>query len=347
MPVSKSSFGTTSRGEEVTRFVFENANGYILEMINYGATITKLVVPDKKGIRENIVLACDSIEAYEAHSAYFGATVGRVCNRTRAGKFSINGTEYTLAQNNGPNHLHGGLIGFDRRVWDTEVLDLPDATGVRFSLVSDDGDEGYPGKLSVSAEYVLNDNNELIMDFRASTDATTHVNLTNHSYWNLGGVDSGDILSHQLQIEADQYVPVDAASIPTGELAPVENAPFDFRTPQPIGSRFEQLDGVPTGYDHNYVLRNPDNGLRSVVVVCDPESGRQMEVLTTQPGIQLYTGNYMKGDEASAGFETHHGFCLETQGFPNAANQSNFPPTLLHPGETYHHVTIHRFSVRS
>lgn len=346
MGITKRSFGTTKDGKEIQQYICNNANGYALEMIDFGAIVTAFRAPNKKGIVENITLGCTDIEGYEACTSYFGSTVGRYCNRIAKGKFSIDGTEYTLATNNGDNHLHGGKVGFDKRVWKSEQLIDSNSVGVRFTLVSEDGDEGYPGQLKVTVDYILNNDNELKIDFTATTDKPTHVNLTNHNYWNLGGAGSGNIKEHLLTLESDQYTPVDGQGIPTGEIADVEGTPFDFRNATKIGARIDQIKSDPIGYDHNYVLRGQDGELvRAATVVC-PESGRQMEIHTTQPGIQFYSGNFLDGQPGSGGFNQYGAFCLETQHYPDSPNQSAFPSTLLKPGETYRHTTVHKFSLQ-
>ncbi len=346
MEIISRSYGTTKDGKEVTQYVCKNANGYVLEMIDLGATVTAFRAPDKDGLVEDITLSCNDIEGYEACTSFFGSTVGRYCNRIAKGKFSIDGVESTLATNNGENHLHGGKVGFDKRIWKAEELLDKDAkfVGLRFKLESADGDEGYPGKLNVAVEYILNNDNELKVEFTATTDKPTHVNLTNHNYWNLGGKGSGKILDHTLQLECDKYTPVDDGGIPTGELPAVEGSVFDFREATKIGSRFDQLKSDPIGYDHNYVLRKQDGEMNLAATVVCEESGRKMEIHTTQPGIQFYTGNFLDGQPGSGGFNQHDAFCLETQHFPDSPNQSSFPSTLLKPGETYSQTTVHKFS---
>jgi aldose 1-epimerase len=344
MEIVTRAFGKTKNGDEVTQFICQNTNGYVLEMIDYGATVTAFRAPDKNGKIENVTLSCSDMPGYEACSSYFGSTVGRYCNRIAKGKFSIDGTEYSLAANNGANHLHGGKVGFDKRMWNAEkiVYENADLVGVRFTLVSEDGDEGYPGKLNVAVEYTLNNSNELKIEFTATTDKTTHVNLTNHNYWNLTGAGSGNIKNHVLKLECDQYTPVDSESIPTGKKANVEGTPFDFRTATPIGSRLDEIQAEPVGYDHNYVLRSTD--CVAATVYC-PKSGRKMEIHTSQPGIQFYTGNFLDGQPGSGGFDQYGAFCLETQHFPDSPNQPSFGSTLLKPGETYRESTIHKFSI--
>ena len=347
MEIVTRAFGKTKNGDEVTQFICRNSNGYVLEMIDYGATVTAFRAPDKNGKLENVTLSCSDMAGYEACSSYFGSSVGRYCNRIAKGKFSIDGTEYTLAANNGANHLHGGKVGFDKRMWTGEKItyDNADLVGVRFTLVSEDGDEGYPGKLEVAVEYTLNNANELKIEFTATTDKPTHVNLTNHNYWNLCGAGSGEVKNHVLQLECDQYTPVDAESIPTGKLASVEGTPFDFRTATPIGARLGEIKAEPVGYDHNYVLRSTDEMKLAATVHCS-EAGRKMEIHTSQPGIQFYTGNYLDGQPGSGGFEQYGAFCLETQHFPDSINQPHFPSTVLRPKEKYTQTTIHKFGVK-
>lgn len=342
-------FGTTKAGLEVQKYTCRNSNGYVLELIDYGATVTAFQAPDRLGNVENITLGCSDLEGYEACTSFFGSTVGRFCNRIANGRFSINGHEYTLATNNGPHHLHGGKNGFDRRIWQSEqILDRESGrVGARFSLKSEDGDEGYPGNLTVVVEYVLSDANELTIDITAQADKPTHVNLTNHAAWNLGGAGSGKINDHVLKIEAGQYLPVDDQSIPTGSMANVDGTPFDFRAGKKIGDRIQDVDADPVGYDHNFVLRSGGGKLSLAATVACPKTGRVMEVHTTQPGIQFYTCNYLNGQPGSGGFDRHDALCLETQHFPDAPNQPSFGSTLLKPGQTFRQTTIHRFSVRN
>lgn len=346
MDVTSEPFGKTDDGQEVTRFVCTNKNGLVLEMIDYGATVTAMRVPDREGNLANVTLSCPDMAGYQACTMYFGSTVGRYCNRIANGKFTIDGTEYTLATNNGPNHLHGGIKGFDKKMWQATPISTDDAVGVQFTLTSPDGDEGYPGTLKVKAVYMLTNENLLIIDFKAETDKATHVNLTNHCYWNLSGEKSGKkILDHELMIAADKYLPVDETAIPTGELADVEGTPFDFREFHPIGSRFDQLHFDPNGYDHCFSLRNQSGEMALCAILKDPESGRVMEIHTTQPGLQFYTGNFLDGTEASGGFDQYSAVCLETQHYPDTPNRPGFPSTLLKPGEQYHQITTHRFRV--
>lgn len=340
-------FGQTATGTPVERFVVENNHGYSMSLISYGAIMQAFHMPGRDGTVANVNLGTDSIEAYEKCVAYFGATVGRFCNRIGKGQFELDGTQYKLAVNNPPNSLHGGIVGFSHAVWNCETIEESDRAGIRFSHTSPDGDEGYPGEMKVVAEYVLTDANELLIEFRAETNKPTVVNLTNHNYWNLAG--GGKVLDHQLQIHADHVLDVDDTLIPTGQFQPVENSPLDFRQTHSIGAQIDELKKTPAnGYDHCYVVRrepNQERTLTSAALISDPASGRTMEVLTTQPGIQLYTGNWMSGDEGSCGFGENEAFCLETQHYPDAPNVSSFPTTRLNPGETFRETTVHRFSV--
>lgn len=338
-----SPYGKTSRGEAVTSFSMQNKNGLKLQMIDYGATVVRFETPDRQGNLANIVLTCPDIAGFETCTMYFNGSVGRYCNRIAGGRFSIKDQTYQLARNNGEHHLHGGQRGFDKLMWKGEPFTTSGARGVVFTLHSPDGDEGYPGNLKVTATYTLTDKDELIVEFRATTDKTTPVSLTNHNYWNLAG--SGTILNHQLQLFADRYLPVDDGGIPTGELRPVANTPFDFLKPHEIGARFGELEGEPIGYDHCYEINGKPGDMRLAARVQDPSSGRVMEIKSTEPGIQFYTGKFLDGTPASGGYPQYSGFCLETQHFPDSPNQPKFPSPFLNPGETYFHKTIHTFSI--
>ena len=344
MGVETEAFGKTADGQPVTKFVCTNANGLVLEMIDYGATVISMQTPDRDGKLANITLSCPDMAGYEACGSYFGSTVGRYCNRIAKGKFTIDGNEHTLAANNDPNHLHGGVKGFDKRVWQATPIKRKDAVGVEFTLKSKDGDEGYPGELDATAVYLLDNQNCLLIELKATTDKPTHVNLTNHNYWNLGGEGSGKILDHRLQVAADKYIPVDAGGIPTGELKDVTGTPFDFKNWHRIGDRLGQIKTDPVGYDHCYSLNNQTGEMQTCATVYHPSSGRMMEIHTTLPGLQFYTGNFLDGSAGSGGFEQYNAFCLETQRYPDTPNQPDFPSTLLKPGEEYHEKTLHKFS---
>lgn len=345
MEVTQADFGKTADDAEVTLFTCTNKNGYILKMIDYGATVVSFEMPDKDDNVENVTLSCPDIKGYEACGSYFGCSVGRYCNRIAGGKFTIDGEEFTLATNNGDHHLHGGNRGWDKVMWNAEPIETDSAVGVRFKYRSVDGEEGYPGNVDAQVEYLLNNDNELIVRFQATSDKPTHLNLTNHNYWNLSGQDGGTISEHQLKLASTKYLPVDSGGIPTGELVDVENTAFDFREFHAIGERLKDVGTDPLGYDHCYALDYEDGKIRLAATVKDPASGRVMEILTTQPGIQFYSGNFLDGSEGSGGFDQYHAFCLETQHFPDAPNQPQFKSTLVSPGQTYQHETIHRFSV--
>ena len=341
-------YGETQDGQKVTLFKCVNENGLILKVIDYGATVVALETPDRDKNFSNIILTCPNIQAYEANDTYIGSTIGRYCNRIAKGKFSIDGQSFQLATNDGENHSHRGLRGWDKTLWDGELIQDEDSIGVRFQLTSLDGDEGYPGTVVATVEYRLTNNDELIVDFWAETDQPTHVNLTNHNYWNLGGQNSKSILNHELKLVAENYLPVDESLVPSQNLVSVEDSPFDFREFHTIGQRIEQTSSVPDGYDHCFAFDGYSSQSDEVflaAVAKDPESGRVMEIHTTQPGAQFYTGNFLDGSEGSGGYELHRGFCLKTQHFPNSPNQSEFPSTLLMPGEKMHERTIHRFYV--
>jgi aldose 1-epimerase len=345
--VTRASFGAIS-GQPVDIFTLRNANGIEIKATNYGGIITSIVVPDRNGRPGDIVLGFDDLQAYAKDSPYFGAIVGRYGNRIAKGHFTLDGHTYTLAVNNGPNHLHGGLKGFDKVIWHAEPL--AGSTGLVLSRRSPDGEEGYPGNLDVRVTYRLTDDNRLVIDYHATTDKATPVNLTQHSYFNLAG--EGDVLGHELTIDADRYTPVDANLIPTGELAPVEGTPFDFRKSTAIGARIDtpnpQLKNAG-GYDHNWVLNRKGTGLQLAARVVEPKTGRTLEVSTTQPGLQFYSGNFLDGTLKGKGgrvYVKHAWLCLETQHFPDSPNHPDFPSTILRPGEQYDTQTVFRFGVQ-
>jgi aldose 1-epimerase len=341
--ITTSDFGRVD-GKPVYLYTLTNANGDQVKITNYGATVTSWVSVDKSSKRTSIVLGFDSLSGYLAKSPYFGAVVGRYGNRIAKAKFKIGESIYTLAVNNGANHLHGGIKGFDKQVWDATVA-ADSVPVISFSYLSKDGEEGYPGNLKVNVTYTLTDDDGLQIEYNAETDKATVLNLTNHSYFNLTSDHSNTILDHKLMIKADYYTPVDTGLIPTGELKAVKGTPFDFNTPEKIGARIAQ---VPGGYDHNFVLNRTDSSLQLVAAVTDSVSGRKLELFTTQPGVQFYTGNFLDGSiKGSDGkpFNKNTGFCLETQHFPDSPNKPKFPTTLLKPGEKYHTITKYRLSV--
>ena len=352
--IRKQPFGTTADGRAVDLYTLTNARGAEAGIITYGGTVVTLKVPDRRGALADVVLGCDTVDAYEKQTAYLGALIGRYGNRIGRGEFTLDGTKYTLAKNNGENHLHGGLKGFDKVVWAAEEVSGEGEVGVKLSRVSPDMEEGYPGNLAVEVTYTLTDNDEIRIDYHATTDEPTHVNLTNHAYWNLAGDGSGTADNHVLTLMASNYTPVDASLIPTGEIAPVAGTPMDFTTPHPIGERirdeFEQLV-IGRGYDHNFVLDRPspdDDSLLVAAVVEEPESGRTLTISTTEPGIQFYSGNFLDATEIGAAGKMYRqgdAFALETQHFPDSPNQPEFPSTLLEPNEEFNSTTIYAFSV--
>ena len=344
-------FQTEINGKTTGLFKLENDNGIEVYITNYGGRIVSWLVPDRDGKNADIVLGYDSIEGYlNSNEVYFGSLIGRYGNRIAEGKFELDGTEYTLAINNPPNHLHGGPNGFHNVIWDAKQIS---DKHLRLQYFSEDGEEGYPGNLQVQVHYLLNNDNELMIDYTAVTDQKTVINLTNHAFFNLAGAGSGTVNNHELMINAEHFTPVDSTLIPTGEIAPVAGTPFDFTSPKAIGRDLdqenEQLD-FGMGFDHNFVLNKQNQGaLELAARVYEPESGRVMEVLTTEPGIQFYGGNFLDGSDTGkegVPYEFRSAFCLETQHFPDSPNQPNFPTTVLEPGEMYHTVTVHRFSTR-
>ena len=349
-PITRAAFGADSDGNAVETYTLRNAGGIEMRVISLGGIITHLMTPDRDGAMADIVLGFDTIDGYLNQPPYFGAIIGRYGNRIAKARFAIDGTEYALAANNGPNHLHGGMKGFDKVVWHAEPSERDGQRSVTFTRTSPDGEEGYPGNLTTTVTYTLTDYNELVIEYEATTDKPTHVNLTHHSYFNLAGHDAGDILGHELTIEADRFTPIDETLIPTGELAPVEGTPFDFRQPTLIGARIDQVSNEQLvfgkGYDHNWVTNG--DGFRRVARARDPKSGRTLEVATTEPGLQFYSGNFLDGSVTGKGgtvYGHRTGFCLETQHFPDSPNQPSFPSTLLKPGETYRSRTVYTFGV--
>jgi len=346
MKIKDELFGITPQGEEVKKFNMENSRGISVAVINWGATVVSLRMPNQKGNPQEITLGFDNLLQYLEHNFYFGATIGRFANRIAGGFFQLGGLSYQLACNEkGINHLHGGNKGFDKVIWQAEVFEEGDLAGIKFSYLSTDKEEGYPGTLKVEVEYSLNEDNELKIEYFARTDQPTIVNLTNHTYWNLAGAGSGTILGHQLTIKSDKYLPVNGNLIPTGEIKSVYGTPMDFTRPKLIGRDFPQLEN---GYDHCFVLEPFDHDLKLVAIVYEPDSGRTMEIFTTKPGIQFYSGNMLEDITGAQGrlFQRYGGLCLETEYFPNAINEPTFVSPVLLPGEVYHHITIHRFSIR-
>lgn len=341
--VTKTLFGIMPDSTKVDLYTLVNHSGITMKVITYGGRITSLLVPDKNGKTTDIVLGFDSLSGYLANNPFFGALIGRYGNRIAKGKFTLDGKEYDLAKNDGPNHLHGGVKGYDKVVWDAEDFKTDSAVCLKLHYLSKDGEEGYPGNLDITVTYTLSDNNTLTFDYTATTDKATPVNLTQHSYFNLAG--SGDIKSHELMIAASKYNVVDSTLIPTGELRDLKGTPFDFTTVKPIGKDLVAAGGKPIGYDHNFILDT--KGLEDLAVrVVEPTSGRIMEVYTDQPGVQFYSGNFLDGTltgKSGNVYQQYSGFCLETQHFPDSPNQPAFPSTILRPGEKYHTTTIYKF----
>lgn len=350
--ITKASFGKLPDGQEVFLYTVKNKNGVEMKVTNYGGIITSLKTPDKNGVLEDVVLGYDSLDGYLKESPFFGAIVGRYGNRIAKGKFKLDGKEYTLAINNPPNSLHGGPKGFDKVVWTIEEIMSINGPALKLSYLSKDMEEGFPGNLQAEAIYTLTENNELRFDYKATTDKATVVNLTQHTYFNLTGNTKRDILNHMLEINSDEIVPVDKTLIPTGKFRKVAGTPFDFTTTQAVGSRIndkdEQLE-FGGGYDHCYVLRPSKDTLNYAAAVSDPESGRKIEVYTTEPGIQFYSGNFLTGSITGKGnvvYSKRFGLCLETEHYPDSPNQPQFPSVTLKPGEVYKTTTVYKFSAQ-
>ena len=348
--VTERPFGKLPDGTDARLFTLDNGRGMRATVTNYGGIVTSLLVPDRAGKEADVVLGYDSLESYLRATPYFGAIVGRYANRIGHARFTLDGKTYTLAANDNGNSLHGGLKGFDKRLWEAQTFRDSGQAGVRLHLVSPDGDEGYPGRLDVVVTYALTDSNELRITYLATSDQPTVLNLSHHGYWNLGGHASGDILGHELMLAADSFTPVDTTLIPTGEVRSVAGTPLDFRSPALIGARIGQDDQqlrFGKGYDHNWVVDGPAGTLRLAARVRDPKSGRVLEVRTTEPGIQFYSGNFLDGSNVGKGgtpYLHRAGFCLETQHFPDSPNHPGFPTTVLRPGQEYRSTTVYRFS---
>jgi aldose 1-epimerase len=347
--VKVSDFGKTSDGVPVKQYTLTNDDGVIVKLISRGATLTEWHVPDKNGKMADVVFGFDDIAGYESkENGYFGCTTGRVANRIAGGKFKIDGKEYQVAKNNGPNALHGGVKrSLDKVVWDGKPFENAEGQGVEFTYVSPDGEEGYPGKLSTKVTYTLTDSNEVKIDYEATSDKATPINLTNHTYFNLSGAGAPTILDHELRILSDHYTPVDDTLIPTGEIVPVEGTPLDFREFHTIGERVNQLGNKSgNGYDHNFVLNNQDGDLALAAEVREPKSGRVLKVFTTEPGVQFYGGNFLESVKGKDGKTYAHrsGFCLETQHYPDSVNQPKFPDAVLKPGEIYRQTCVYQIT---
>ena len=347
--MNRSSFGTLTDGSPVTLYTMTNANMAELQVMDYGATIVSIKVPDKNGTISEVTLGFDSLAGYLDRSPFFGSVVGRYGNRIGDAQFTLDGVDYSLTVNNNGNHLHGGKKGFDKQLWQAKVLS---DSSVQFSYTSPDGEEGYPGTLQATVTYTLTGDNAVRLDYEAATDKPTIVNLTNHTYFNLRDAGETNILDHELMIDADHYVPVDDELIPTGEMVSVEGTPFDFRKATPIGARIDadhpQIENGG-GYDHNFVLNHETGSLDELIKVYEPATGRTMTVATTEPGVQFYTGNFLSGLKGRSGtvYNKRAAFCLETQHYPDSPNNPQFPSVVLRPGETYQSTTIYDFGVES
>ena len=345
-PIERKTIGMTSDGQHVDQITLINAKGAMARLITFGATLTELHIPDRSGNLADVVLGFDLLKQYEEQSPYFGATIGRVGNRIGRGRFSLDGRSYALVTNNGLNHLHGGFRGYDKRVWNAEMGMTADGPSVRFTLVDPDGCEGYPGTVNVSVIYTLTASNAIKIQYFATTDKPTPINLTNHSYFNLkdGGVTN--TLGHLARFHADAYTPIDDSLIPSGEIALVRGTPIDFTAVKPVGRDIKAM-GNAGGYDHNLVLRSQNGELAKAAEIYEPTTGRLMELWTTEPGVQFYSGNFLDGSikgKANIAYGQHSGFCLETQHYPDSVNQPAFPTVILQPGQTYRQVTEYRFS---
>lgn len=353
MTVTKTAFGKVD-GQQADLYTLTNAKGMQAQITNYGAIVVRLFVPDRNGKLEDVVLGYDNLDDYLKDTPYFGAIVGRYGNRIAKGQFHLDGKDYQLAKNNnGVNHLHGGIKGFDKVIWDAVPMESASEVGLKLMYISKDGEEGYPGNLRADVIYSLTNDNELKIQYRATTDKATPVNLTHHGYWNLTGA-KRDILDHELMLNADRFTPVDATLIPGGALSPVDNTPFDFRKPTAIGARISQADEqlkFGKGYDHNWVLNKGKGGggFTLAARVSEPTSGRIMEVYTTEPGVQFYAGNFLDGHNVGKGgvaYKHRYGFCLETQHYPDSPNHPKFPSTILRPGQEYRTTTVYKFSAK-
>lgn len=348
--VEKQDFGTAD-GQPISLYTLTNSHGMSVSIMNYGATVVKLIVPDRNGKEGDVVLGFDDLSGYlkKDNDPYFGATIGRYGNRIAKGQFSLDGHSYQLPINNGSNSLHGGVKGFDKQVWQAKVVSTNPPT-ILFSRVSPDGEEGFPGTMKVSVRYTLTDKDQFVVNFLATTDKPTIVNLTHHSYFNLAGEGNGTILDEILTLNADAYTPVNDTLIPTGEIKKVYGTPMNFLQPCPIGARIEQIGDKPVGYDHNFVLKDPGSGVRWIATVQDPKSGRRMKVYSDQPGVQFYTGNFLDGTitgKQGHVYQQYAALCLEPQHFPDSPNNPKFPSVVLRPGQTYHSTIIYTFDTTS
>jgi aldose 1-epimerase len=351
MNIREREYATHPSGGKVREYTVENSRGVSFKAITYGATLTEVNLPDRQGKMDSVILGYDRLEDYMERSPYYGALVGRFANRIAKGRFVLDGKEYSLACNDvygsGPdavaNHLHGGKVGYDKVLWRAKPFQERSRAGVRWSYVSRDGEEGYPGTLKITAAYSLTEDDELSFEYRAVTDKATPVNLTQHAYWNLAGAGSGTVIDQEMQFNCPFYLPVDSTLMPTGEVLSASGTPFDFSSPKPIGRDLGQVEG---GYDHCFVVKRSGGDLDLVCRCHDPATGRRMEVWSNQPGVQFYGGNFLDNDRGAGGrvYPKHGAFCVETEAFPDAVNVGHFPSCILRPGQEYHHLTVHRFS---
>jgi aldose 1-epimerase len=350
LQVRKETFGKTADGKPVDLYTLTNSNGLEVRAMTYGGIIVSIRVPDRKGKTADVVLGHDNFDGYLVNPPYFGAIVGRYANRIANGTFTLDRVKYTLPKNDGQNTLHGGLIGFNKVIWEAKEFKSAKGVGVAFNYLSKDGEEGFPGNLKVKVSYTLTNENQLIIDYEATTDKATPLNLTQHTYFNLAGEGNGDILGHEVMLNADRFTPADKTLIPTGEIRPVKGTPLDFTTPTTIGARiddnYEQLV-IGHGYDHNFVIKRKDNSLTLAARAREPNSGRVLEVYTTEPAVQLYSGNFLDGTlvgKQGHAYKKRDAFCLETQHFPDSPNHPDFPSTILRPGTTFRSQTVFKFS---
>jgi len=351
MKIDKKIFGELKNGKSVYLYTLHNKNGMSVSITNYGGIITKIKTEDNNGKFDDVTLGYDNLQDYIENSPYFGAIIGRFANRICCGSFTLDGIDYHLEKNDGPNHLHSGKVGFDKVVWDVKTFENDDEVGLILSYLSKDGENNYPGNLSAEVKYTITNNEEIIMDYTATTDKSTPCNLTNHAYFNLKDGGRSDIFDHKLQINANSFTPINKSTIPTGEILPLKDTPFDFTSFTKIGKSIEKDDEQLVngfGYDHNFVLNNSDGKLRQAAKVIEETTGRVLEVLTTEPGMQFYSGNNLDGSfvgKEGIIYNKRNGFCLETQHFPDSPNKPNFPSTILRPGEVFKSTTIYKFSV--
>lgn len=338
-----------ANGQPVKLYTLKNAKGLLLKVTDYGAIITELHVPDRNGKMADIVLGHDSLDGYLAGHPFFGTIAGRCANRIAKGHFELDGKSYQLATNNGVNHLHGGIKGFDKQVWNARTEITPEGPAIHLGLYSPDGQENYPGNLVANATYTLSNDGELLVEMTAMTDRATLCNLAQHTYWNLAGHDTGSIANHELRLFASRYTPVDGTLIPTGELAPVKGTPFDFTSEKPIGRDLKAAGGDPVGFDHNFVVDGESFAMKQVARACEPKSGRTLELWSNQPGVQFYTGNFLNGTNKGKGgyvYQQHGGFCLETQVYPDSIHRPDWPTPVLRPGQVYRHQMRIKFGTK-